>query len=510
MSIGVQSSLELYTLLMGWDLYDKLWTLLTETGLAYLPFIGMILRNVAESYTAHRDTGGMALRTMEINLIVTLLLILVAVSPAIPLSTETIAYSPLCSTDQNEPYHAGKTGTTYDKAFFIPTEPVKIPIVWYGVISLSEGITHAANTMVGCVPNLRKMITGVSMTKISDPEMKQELQDFAMMCYVPARTRFNQDQLTKHTENLERIQTAIKGYGVEDTEWLGSHSFSEVYYPTLTASHPVPGFEYHFDEDVNADVNKENPPPYGTPSCQAWWNDKEHGLHDRLYQILPKSFLEEFKNYLGDTKTQDDVVKQIIYQNANGFDNANNTIGDYGYSHLAAATGLFLHQFEEYPKLYAASQAAPILQALLLLLMYVFLPFAFVFSSYRTSTFITGSLLIFSVIFWGFIWHLVSWIDSALMQALYSGWFVKQGAGATLADMIIASLVIFAPLFWFSFMGAMGVAIGDIANTFSMGTHDMTKQAARKGSSAIKNIAQKIAPKAKQAKQTMKRNQKDL
>jgi hypothetical protein len=215
-------------------------------------------------------------------------------------------------------------------------------------------------------------------------------------------------------------------------------------------------------------------------------------LHDRLYQILPKSFLEEFKGYLGDTKTQDDVVKQIIHQNENGFENANTTIGNWGYSHLVTATGILLHQMEEYPKLYAASQAAPILQALLLLLIYVFLPFAFVFSSYRASTFITGSLLIFSVIFWGFIWHLVSWIDSTLIQALYSGWFARQGAGATLADMIIASLVIFAPLFWFSFMSAMGIAVGEIASAFSMGTHNMSEQAANKGSRAIKKIAQKI------------------
>jgi hypothetical protein len=492
MSISVQSFPELYTLLMGWDLYDKVWALLADTGLAYLPFIGMILRNVGESYTAHRDAGQMALRTMEINLIVTLLLILLAASPAIPVSAETIAYSPLCSTDQDKSYHAGNTGTTYDKTFFIPTDTVKMPIVWYAVISLSEGITHAANAMVGCAPNLRKMIVQVEMAKISDPEIKQELQDFATMCYIPARMQFNQDKQINRTENLDTIENDINKYGSEDTEWVGSHGFSEAYYPNLKASHPIPGFPYNADEDINSDVNKDNPPRYGTPSCQEWWNNEDTGLHDRLYQILPKSFLEEFKGYLGDTKTQDDVVKQIIHQNENGFENANTTIGNWGYSHLVTATGILLHQMEEYPKLYAASQAAPILQALLLLLIYVFLPFAFVFSSYRASTFITGSLLIFSVIFWGFIWHLVSWIDSTLIQALYSGWFARQGAGATLADMIIASLVIFAPLFWFSFMSAMGIAVGEIASAFSMGTHNMSEQAANKGSRAIKKIAQKI------------------
>jgi len=97
-------------------------------------------------------------------------------------------------------------------------------------------------------------------------------------------------------------------------------------------------------------------------------------------------------------------------------------------------------------------------------------------------------MLIFSVIFWGFIWHLVSWIDSALMQAFYSGWFARQGAGATLTDMIVASLVIFAPLFWFIFMGAMGVAMGDIASSFAMGTNKISERATSKGAIAATSI----------------------
>jgi hypothetical protein len=191
------------------------------------------------------------------------------------------------------------------------------------------------------------------------------------------------------------------------------------------------------------------------------------------------------------------VVKRIISNNINGFDNANKTIGDYGYSHLATSLGIWFHQMEEYPKLYAASQAAPIMQALLLLMIYVFLPFALVFSSYRASAVAIGGMLIFSIIFWGFIWHLVSWTDTTLMQALYSNWFEKQGAGATLADMIIASLVIFSPIFWFVFMGAMGVAIGDIVSSFSFGINRIGERAASKGSAMVKDTAIAAAKKAK-------------
>ena len=302
MSIGVQSFPELYTMLIGWDLYDKLWNLLTQTGLAYLPFIGMILRNATQSYIAHHDTGEIALRNMEVNLIVTLLLIVFAVSPCIPLSARAITYSPVCGNDQGQIYYPGETGTTYDKAFSVPKDNVTVPMWWYIVISVSEGITNAANTMVGCVPNLRKMVTQVDMAQISDPEIKQELQDFEAMCYMPAKIQFNHDKQTKNILNLDRIKYDIEKYGIEDTEWFGSHSFSNVYYTNLKASRPIPGFFYDANQDINADINQKNPPTYGTPTCGEWWNDSQYGLKNRLYEALPKSFSDEFRNYLNNGK----------------------------------------------------------------------------------------------------------------------------------------------------------------------------------------------------------------
>src|SRR5690348_9226893 len=97
MSIGVQSYPELYTMLIGWDLYGKLWTLLTQTGIAFVPFIGLILKNVAQSYVSQGQHGtGFSLRSMELNLLTTLLLIFFGAAPLIPLNAHTVSYSPLC------------------------------------------------------------------------------------------------------------------------------------------------------------------------------------------------------------------------------------------------------------------------------------------------------------------------------------------------------------------------------------------------------------------------------
>jgi len=484
MSIGVQSYPELYTILLGWNLYDQLWDLLSKTGLAYLPFIGIILKNTSQSYLLEEGSG-FSLRSMEMQFISMLLLIFFGAAPFMPLDAHTVSYSPLC--EKNATYHPGDTGTTYDKAFTVPTGDIRVPLWWYAVISVSEGITSAANELVGCVPDLRKMITEVNMTQLSDPELKQELQDFETMCYAEARAQFFKDERDNNSNHLSIIQDNVKQYGADDTEWLGSHALSAAYYRQLTASRPVKGFPYYAADDLNADINQTQD---GIPTCYEWWHDGQYGLKKRVYQELPKSFYDEYKAYLNQEKTEDDVIKNIITKlthNVSGYNNANDMIGDVGYSHLLASIGIWYHQLEEYPKIYAAAEAAPIIQSLLLLMVYVFLPFGLVFSGFKPSAFITGAILIFSLIFWTFIWHLVSLTDKSLMEALYTNWFAKQGAGASLTDMIIGTLIIAAPLFWFLFMGAVGIAVGHMVGGITSSLFKVGDKAATDGTKLIKN-----------------------
>jgi len=492
MNIGVQSFPELYTMLMGWHLYDQLWTLLSQTGIAFLPFIGIILRNIKQPYESQetKDAASTSLRRMEMDIIGTLLIIFLGVSPFIPLKPSTVSYSPVCQVKgQNNTYHPGDTNTTWDIAFTQPTEAY-VPLWWMAVMSISEGFASSANTMVACVPDLRKMVTEVNMSQLTDPTLKQEMKQFELNCYIPARTAYLEDA-EKNSSSLQNINQDREKYGTEDTEWIGSHGFQDTYYQNLHAQQPVQGFPYNPSEDINADTNKSNPPAYGTPSCSDWWNDPQNGLKNKLYTALPKDFGDEFKDFFKDDSTgalKDDVIKRIALNE--GYQKANNTVGDDGYSNVTTAVGSWFTQLSTYPKLYAAAQSAPIIQALLLLMIYTFLPFALVFSGYKPATFITGAAIIFSMIFWSFIWHLVSYVDSALMNALYGDrWFAKQSPSATMADMITGTLILVAPLFWFSFMGAMGVAVGDLVMKAVGGMSGVGDGAAQAGTGLAKKAA---------------------
>jgi len=495
MSIGVQSYPELYTMLIGWNLYDQLWSLLTKTGLAFLPFIGIVLRNIARPYQSQeaKDAAGTSLRRMEIDFIATLLIIFLGVSPFLPLNATVISYTPNCPINgEKNTYHPGGTGTTWDKAFVIPNNDIRVPLWWYAVMSISEGFASSANTMVGCPADLRKMVTQVDMTQLTDPELKKELRDFNTNCYIPAKAQYYND-VKNNAATVQTIDNDRNQFGADDTEWFGSHAFQDTYYKTSDAKETIPGFNYNPNDDINADTNKNNPPAYGIPSCYDWWNDSTNGLKARLNAALPQSFWDEFKSYISNDQSKDNIIKRLADNNtATGYQNANNMIGGGGFSHVFSSLGIWFDQLSTYPKIYAAAEAAPIIQALLLLMIYTFLPFALVFTGYKASSFISGAVIIFSIIFWSFIWHLVSYVDTTLMNALYTSnnWFDHQSPSATLADMITGTLIIVAPLFWFVFMGSMGLAIGNVVSSAFSSMDNVGGSAAAKGGGVVKAAAE--------------------
>ncbi len=501
MSIGVQSYPELYTMLLGWNLYDQIWDLLSQSGLAYLPFIGIVLRNMAQPYTSQetKDAGSTSLRRMEVDFIGTLLFIFFGVSPAFLLDPTMVSYTPLCPVNgQSNTVHPGNTGTTYDSAFMLSDSEVRVPIWWYAVIALSEGITSGANTMVDCVPDLRSMVTQVDMVRITDAALKEEVAQFEKDCFVRAHTQYRAD-LHTNASTLSVINSTIDQYGADDTEWAGSRGFSQTYYQTLRPSKPVNGFPYDPNQDINADSNAQTP-AYGTPTCEQWWNNPQYGLKVRLENVMPADFYKEFAIKMSDEELKTDVIKKIIFNNIE-YDKASN-VSEVSYPHLAAALGEWFQQLDTYPKLYAAAQAAPIIQALLLLMVYAFLPLALVFTGYKPGSFISGAIIIFSLIFWSFIWHLVSWTDTALMNALYgTSWFARHSPNATLVDMITGTMIIVAPLFWFSFMGSMGIGVG---NFVSMAFADLNKPAEESASKGTKLIQTGVKLAIQPAKTTKK------
>ena len=117
------------------------------------------------------------------------------------------------------------------------------------------------------------------------------------------------------------------------------------------------------------------------------------------------------------------------------------------------------HGVEAKATFYAFQQAAPIAQALVLMAVYLVLPFLLVFSSYSVETALLVAVGIFALRFLTALWALSAWLDTALTKALGIAWFdanANNGIASVIAEMIGYLTFVGFPLVWFFVLGWAG------------------------------------------------------
>ena len=490
MNLGVQSYAELFTTLFGWQQYELLWDIFTHTGLAYVPFVVLFVRHLALPSTHPADPFGVQ-RVLWEGLAMMLVVVFVA-QPMISLNASVLHYRTSCETVVQEVF-PGRSHTTFDDHFPVPTS-VKVPVFWFAVMAISQGITTAARTGLGCPVALREMMTVVDITSLHDPQLRQELNQFYNQCFLPARQRLFtiKRTLTAHEYNA-LFQEFVSAHGADDLHWFGSHAFSSVpgFYDVFYAQQAVQGFAYDPKRDWQAGQLSSTPPTWGRPSCQDWWLQSKQGLQTRIKEALPVSWLERFWQQLTQ-KNKDTILKRLISDVPTGYEAANQSINHW-FPSLASTLGVTLKQAQVYPKLYALLQAAPMVRALLLMLVYAFLPVALMLGGYRMKMVVAGAFFIFGIIFWEYLWAWVHWVDDALINALYQDFFDRQQAQAKLVDWMVIALVVVAPLFWFSFMGALGIAAGNLSHVMVSNLTQEGEGASKQGGQLVQSTAMSAA-----------------
>jgi len=93
-------------------------------------------------------------------------------------------------------------------------QTAKIPIWWFLLHKLSKGITQAAVVTIPCRPDFRQLRFEAQHSRIHNPALAKELQDFTNDCYAKAMYswQFHDQRMTKDKAVLR------------DIEWLGSHT----------------------------------------------------------------------------------------------------------------------------------------------------------------------------------------------------------------------------------------------------------------------------------------------
>ncbi|HBC0040237.1 TPA: conjugal transfer protein TraG N-terminal domain-containing protein, partial [Salmonella enterica] len=136
---------------------------------------------------------------------------------------------------------------------------------------------------------------------------------------------------------------------------------------------------------------------------------------------------------------------------------------------IAGTAGSAVASLGAFPALDAMRQALPMVQAILLMAIYIMLPLILAFAAYELSTLITLTFVVFALNFLTFWWELARWLDSWMLTALYSSdthtSFNMMGFQNTSDDLIMnlvmGTMFMVLPAVWLGALSWAGVSIGD-------------------------------------------------
>lgn len=506
--MNVSSYLELYLGLFGWLMFDQIWDILTASGLAYLPFVGMLLKNIVKPIYQqdYQEASSTSLRTIELDICCMLTVVVLATQPLITLDFGSLSYTKACSagttTTAAKP---GSTGTTFDQAFTATTlggNTAQVPVWWYGVLALSAGFDDAVINAVPCSADIRLTAYKMQNARVKDPLLRRQVQLFTNDCYSYAMSRY-----------LESATPYPSPYPNEDLYWLGSSQFTNGFYNDRRASENIPGFGYSATRDLEYDPAVETP-SYGKPTCNEWWkgtnaSDPKYGLRQALLKQVDSNDFNNFNSIFASTtgKTQTDAediaIKSLIGREKSYFNGLHNlqNYNDRGLDVVNSAAGTLggvLESLSFYPKMYMVKVAAPIVQASVLMVIYMLLPLVVLFSSYDIGVMVFMSVAIFSVKFWTVLWAVAHWLDNHLIAALKPDWvqLLETAQNNLVAEMVInfvtGGLFIGLPLLWSGLLGWAGFRVGSELSGFTGQNFSQAKDAGASGAKQVTGYANKL------------------
>jgi len=498
--MSVSSYLELYLAIFGWYIFDEIWAVLKDTGMAYLPFIGMFMRNIVEPIKSQeaKDAAGTSLRRIEIDIFAMLTVIVLAAQPLITLNFAGLNYTRACGSTGPASVTAGATGTSYDTTFTATTlggGTAKVPLWWYAVIAVSGGINNAIIVKIPCNADLRFLKYSLNNTRVKSPQLRRQVQDFYNDCYAPAMAT-----------HLDKNLSYPSSLPINDINWIGSEYLVNTIYADKRAKREIPGFAYDSARDLEY-MPSVYIPVNGKPTCQQWWTGSGgsagSGLRNALKGEIDTSFLTDLKATITGmssstgTAVENMALRTIISNDEHNFKGLNKlngyndtSLGSLG-SGAAATVGALLESGSFYPKMYLVKMAAPIIQAMILMMIYLLLPFVLVFSSYKVGTMIFMSIVIFSIKFWTVLWAISHWLDNNLLTSLQPSTWYQMFGNITLSEMVInfitATMYIAMPMFWSGVVGWAGHKVGGEMSAATEAARAPSASAGEKGGNAGKS-----------------------
>jgi hypothetical protein len=513
----VSNPLELYTVYLGWGEYDVIWQTCIQTGLAWVPFLGLFYENLTKPFESEIANGAdTSFRRVFIEFFIMCLVIMFCVYPAVSLETKDVQYQPYCASNSSTST-VGNSGTTYDNTFHdMINQEVKVPLIYALVQNVASGFTNALATgSVPCQTNLRNVISTIDSAALPQA-LKDQANDFNNQCYLPAKAQFQSQQpdVSTYQETLKRAG------GESDLNWMGSKVLNQLYYGNLTAINPVNGFPYgSFPNPAIDDAIKNGQmttPQWGYPTCEQWWSDSSFGLEHKIAQAANEdnpqnshagnmplsdevdSWLSKYNLNFGSDLTSDDVISHgVLYDNASntsGFNSTSNTVDtNEGISGAIAKPFVQLGQsFESISgtafKRDALSDILPIVQAVLFFFVLLFMPLIHLFGRFRVGIIVSMSFILFGLIFMNYIWEILGYLENALIDSTSTPISLTQFGEHGTIENYLTLMYFAAPMLLMSLMSIAGIKVGMAFNQIMSGAQNQADSVARQGQYAVKEV----------------------
>ena len=528
--MGVSSYLEFLTVLFGWVMYDRLWAVLNDTGIVYLPFLVILLNSIIDSRKGGDDEGSAAIQSLkkcETDIVVGMVVLFLAAVPFTEVQLGEMTYvRPTLDCAVERRINAGTepaevdgtaTGTEYDAALAtIGGEVGRIPIWWGMVHVVSKAVVGGSVAAIPCTNNVASVSMRLGDDTIDEPELLHELADFRLDCHQPALACLAQN-----------CRTGRQTDAAPTKDYIGSEWFltQPGYYDRLQSRKARPAWSLNADRDRDLGGGAH-------PRCNEWWRDGTNGLRGRLLASIEIETRDELvydaeavlreENPSASTAELEDMLLRRYLAVSNGISSgglsyepsvgetfreqnsavigvmaAGMDVVEDVLSTTMAAAGLLLKAPGAAAEGMAIREGMPIFLSLLLMIFVIVLPFLMVFSRYDPGILLTLTLVFFALQFVYVLWGVAFWVDQHLYGALTGERGSPKANALQLGVMIWIQRLLYLvfPMVWVAALGWIGVRASD---AFTHGVASPTKDvgaATRSGGDAAAGVAKGVATK---------------
>ncbi len=489
---------------LSWVFYNRIFQVLVEWGIIYLPFAIYLYQNWYKQLERDVNTNIalLSIKSMLVSVIVFLFIYWLALLPTLELQKVRANYSvtttPQSTTIQNNLNTLkNNLGVSELNSAGVPNAALKVPILWASV----DIFTHLFNsTVIQKIPSSigdvrAEIVNVIHDSNIKDLGIKDKYNFFYNKCYSSAIGKFNKmvesGQIKKQASSIWTFGIPYTTIGIEDYDWVGGKYFRDTkgFYKSCAITDSAC---YKDDVIVPLGIYIDE---QRTISCNTAWAE------------LRPLLISEFNiNTSGRSGGQEAVNSNIRYKlqinNTRKFgDSVNYFSVDFWVGMIKEAFTLFgswIVLFFTEITTTAVVAFLPMGQAITLGFFIILLPIAMLVSALRMDALVGFVMFYFTVSFLTVVWAIVNFMDNNLMYLVYgaSNSSISQVAASVVSTfsltgvlMSIATLFMYyyASSKWFQLMRMAGSEAAEEAGT----SFSSAKETGDKVGSQTKSVASK-------------------